>query len=661
MSRKDPATARFLSSLRHKVLREGRLSVPHVRSLMRLCAHPSEPYGEAALLLLLHPPLEDELAYLVDLLVAHHHRLPLLPPKLQVALFELACDLVATLRGLPQEATLRAGLEHLLRRCTRAAAQRLLAGRFLLHDFGDRIVQQLLVFGFGKRTAPSRRKIRCLLKRCQRPVAAWAAPTTADLAALWSNLRARRRQRLTPARWLKVCRAITAPAENGCRAHAHSQAHPSGTHERQGARSARPATRLTYWGGYGPLSLRYLERLIELQEQEIRAQRKLAHRVGTRTGRVVLSLHNATLAAMGGWGFEPLVEAFPDQRRREAFAGRALTEAAQIADRERQPGNGLDAILNSRQNRLIQPRWMHVMVEMELCSRLDDRLHPEAHRIRDMAADLAMSTSGNDVSGMTGIHRATLQGAVAPHQRQEPSDLSAWASAQRRLWKPGFIRLAALLSQGQAALDRGEVASFTVPWIDKFFISSRRDKDLAYLPALLHWLASRGIHPLVLFWEDTAHASEPSFQLGLARMIAAGSRFRGIGVFGNDGSRRADAERIIVEEHEATSLFALRPWVDTHLPCSFHQLLRKLDPRPFSSYDSSWKDNLAFLYFGTQVSRLLSPQTEMEAFSPWVIVEGRKRPFGTHLRQMLRRMLLGETLPQPDAFWSDYLSWANLG
>ncbi len=661
MSRKDPVSARLLSNLRHKVLREGRLSAPDVRSLMQLCAHPVEPYGEAALLLLLHPPVEDELASVAELLVAYHHRLPLLPEKLQVALFELACDLVAAVRGLPQEAALRAGLEHLLRRCPRPAAQRLLAGRFPFPDFGARIFQQLLVSAFRQRTAPSKRRIRCLLKRCQRPAAAWAAPTTADFAPLWSNLRARRRQRLTPARWLKVCRAVTAPAENGCRAHAPSRTHRSGTCEPQGARSTRPTARLTYWGGYGPMSLRYLERLVELQAQEISAQRELAHRVGMGTGRVVLSLHNATLAAMGGWGFEPLAETFPDQRRREAFVARALTEAAQIADWERRPGNGLDDILNLRQNRLIQPRWMHLRVEMELRSRVDARLHPEDHRIRDMAADLGMTTSRDDESGMTAIHRATLQGAVAPHQRQEPSDLLAWASAQLKLWKPGFIRLAALLRQGQATLDGGEISSFTVPWIDKFFISSRRDKDLAYLPALLHWLGSLGIHPLVLFWEDTAHASEPSFQLGLERMVAAGSQFRGIGVFAGDGSRRADAERIILEEHAATSLFALRPWVDTHLPCSFHQLLRKLDPRLFTSYDSSWKDNLAFLYFGTQVSSLLSPQTEMETFPPWVIVEGRKRAFGKYLRQMLRRTLLGEALPKPDAFWSAYMSWANLG
>ncbi|MHC1742907.1 MAG: hypothetical protein AB9873_07720 [Syntrophobacteraceae bacterium] len=690
MADPNPTSIQFLSRLRQQVLQEGLMSASDTRALMQLCDHPVESVREAALLLLLHPPVENEVAHFVGLVVENRSRFPLLPKKVQLALFELACDLVAILRGLPDATDLRAAVDRMVHRCSRPAAHLLLAGRFLLIEIGARSAQNLLAASSGKQVPSLRRKIRTLLARCRRPQAAWAAPTTADLSPLWSNPRTGRKQRLTRGRWLRVCRAVTAPLDKKWSGHAHSGLGSSNglpetisetsserrsesrnalasrispfagmiQNESEGARNTRYGTPFSYWGGYGPTALRYLERLLDMQAREVAAQRQLAHRISARTGRVVLSLHNATLAAMGGWGVEPLLETFPDLRQRQAFVASVLEQEANIVEHERRWAPGLDALGRLRRDRLIQPRVMQTMRELKLRSRVDPSFHDEYVR----AFDLAEGLSPDDAMFfMSETGRYTLPGAVAPHQRTDPDACILWASDQLRLWKPGFIRLAALLRQGQAMLNGREITSFTVPWIDKFFISSRRDKDLAYLPAVIEWLSERGIHPLVLFWEDTAHASEPSFFLALERMKADGARFRGIGVFAADGSKRPEAERIILAEHASTTLFALRPWVDSHLPRSFHQLLRELDPRIFSSYDSAWKDNLAFLYFGTQVSMLLSHQTEMESYPPWVIVEGGKLPFGACVRQALRRKLLGEGAWRPDPFWSSYMTWANLG
>jgi hypothetical protein len=197
------------------------------------------------------------------------------------------------------------------------------------------------------------------------------------------------------------------------------------------------------------------------------------------------------------------------------------------------------------------------------------------------------------------------------------------------------------------------------PWIDKFFISSRRGKDLEYLPVLVRWLEEQGNNPLILFWEDTAHAQAPSFQLAL-RKLAEQAAFRGIGVFDWLGSDRSEALQHVCREHGSVMLFALRPYSDEHYPRSFLQLIQNRDYRFFNHYDSSWKDNLCFLYVGTQVLPLLSVQCDMEAFPAWIAVERRKHAFGAYFRRRLREIVLGAKSEQADEFSWQYSYWSNL-
>lgn len=623
------------------MLRSGALPASEVPALARLCAHPDEPVREAALLLLLHPPIDDELSHVIDLIVSGGVRLPLMPEEVRLALFELAYDFIAVCGGLPGQSPLRTALARILHPCPKNAVRHALAGRHRLDELGISFLRRLSTAFSRKHPLAVKSKLRTFIQRCRHHQPGWAAPTAADLRPLRHNPRTDRIHRLTEGRWLRVCRAVTAPS--------HSAGDASATSTYRLARS--------YWGGYGPESIRYLGRLIQLQAREIAAQRDLARRVGAHTGRVVLSLHNATVAAMGGWGFDPLAESFRDEKHRQAFVEEVLEEESLLARLEPRSESALDDIQRLRMERLVQPLLRQAMRQMDVRCRLDHRLCAEAQRFRETAARFAADAG---LCALADSNRHTLPGAVAPHQRTDPGDLVRWAGDQLHRWKPGFLRLAALLSRGQAMIDRGEISSFTVPWIDKFFISSRRDKDVAYLPAVIRWMEDRGIRPLALFWEDTAHASRPSLQLGLEQMKAASARFRGIGVFSSDGSKRTEAERIIIEEHAATSLFALRPRDDGHLSQSFHQLLRDHDPRIFTTYDSAWKDNLAFLYCGTQVSSLLSPQTEMESYAPWVLVGGGKHPFGAWLRRELRKLLQGDLVPERGDFWRSYAAWAHL-
>jgi hypothetical protein len=643
MERQNGSAEALLSSLRQQLHQRKRMSALEARALLQLCHHPIESIREAALLLFLHPPVEDELAHYVDLFVSPPGHPPLLQRDAPLAVHELAFDLIAACRGLPSSPALRTSLDRLLRRSLPSAQRSLVSGRFLLRELGDDQSSKLIAAFSGKRATPVSSKLRLLLHHLRVVWPLWAEATTGDLSPLWQNPRTRRNKRLTRGRWLRVCRALTIPVCDENRAPSPSRL---------------GSFKTIYWGGYGQRSLCYLDRLFRLQAQEIVAQRDLCNAVSARTHRVVLSLHNATVAAIGGWGFEPLSEAFPDGPRRQAFIDDVMQEARRIEKEDPEAARQLEAIWELWRDRLIRPKLMQALRERAVRSRLDPHLRydyeQDVNRVRLFLPDV------DSMAAREG-GRHTLMGAVAPHQRTDLAETLSWGSLRRRLWKPGWMQLAATLLHGQTLLNRGEIAAFALPWIDKFFMSSRRDKDIVYLPALIRWLHARGAHPVVLFWEDTAHASRPSFQLAMEQMNTAGARFRGIGIFGEDASDRSDAEAIILSEHARTDLFALRPGADVHLPRSFHQLLGDLDPCLFLSYDSSWKDNLSFLYFGTQVASLLSVQTEMESFPPWVIVDGIKEPFGAFLRRTLRRNVQRGEAAAPDLFWSRYQAWANLG
>jgi hypothetical protein len=117
---------------------------------------------------------------------------------------------------------------------------------------------------------------------------------------------------------------------------------------------------------------------------------------------------------------------------------------------------------------------------------------------------------------------------------------------------------------------------------------------------------------------------------------------------------------IILEEHERTRVFVLRPLNDSHCPVSLERILDMQGLSFFRTYDSSWKDNLSFLYSGTRVSALLSIQGEMEDFSPWLASDGTRIPFGAYFRGRLRQAIGVRERHQNDSLSGRYAQWANL-
>jgi hypothetical protein len=148
-------------------------------------------------------------------------------------------------------------------------------------------------------------------------------------------------------------------------------------------------------------------------------------------------------------------------------------------------------------------------------------------------------------------------------------------------------------------------------------------------------------------------------------MAAAGLPFRGVGIFNaalaeGYAAEREKAVEIITGEYRQTALFALRPANENHCPGAFRKIFEDLDQRFFLNYDSSWKDNLAFLYAGTQVFPLLGTQTEMESIAPWIVTGGKRHGFGAWFRRILRHVSLGGTQEVSCPIRQKYCAWANL-
>lgn len=517
-------------------------------------------------------------------------RVGLIPPDL----LKTFCELIAA-GEVPDDPDTARFFERILSRVPAGLTVWLLDQRFPVRPF--------IRHWDGKRSSlrgADRRRWRLLRKRLLTPEREMvrAQPclevTTADLKPLLAP-RAK-----PPGAWKRIgARLLSAP-----------KSAPSGA-------AVPPISRL-YWEGRRTRVLGYWDRLVSAQAGELAAVGRLAREAGKATGRVVLSWHNASLAAAGGWGLEDIASQFPSKELYGDF-GCAVRDALP----------GMRAALDMREVREI--------------------FESRARRI--FAPKVTGGAAVDGVSAWTG--------PVSPHQRFTPNDVAAWRESAEKGWIEGLVLLFALVAQGQNMIDSGKISSFALPWIDKFFISSRRRADKDYLAALFRLVERHIERPLVLFWEDTAHARRPSFALALEDLAEEGLPFRGIGVFDPHGSDRRDALEIIRGEYPAKKFFALRPAGDHHHGGVGNRILEGRDGRFLKSYDSSWKDNLVFIYAGTQVFPLLSVQTEMEATAPWVSTGRERYPFGSWFRRRLRREAIGADDPA-DPLSLACSAWANL-
>ena len=397
-----------------------------------------------------------------------------------------------------------------------------------------------------------------------------------------------------------------------------------------------------YWQGAGNRTLAYWKELTAAQARELAGIRSLAHAVSRGTGRVVLSWHNASLAAAGGWAFEDISAQFPHKEAYCRFARAVIETEAGI--RKNLDLRAASDIFEMRAKRIFSPKLAQASRELPDISRASrlSRIPPSGESARSSALPCPID------SAVCNAEKYEWPGALSPHQRVTPGQVFEWYENGRKTWTDGLILLFAMAVEGQRMIHTGSITSFVLPWIDKFFISSLRHADRAYLEGLFKLVCGNIEEVLVLFWEDTIHRQFPSLAAVLEELAGRGLPFRGIGVFDSKGSDRARAEEIILGSYPESRFFALRPVSDGHFNGVFGRILDGSDWNFLRSYDSSWKDDLVFIYSGTQVFPLLPVQGEMEAVAPW-ISDGRARyPFGKWFRRELRRQVPGPGTETPD-------------
>ncbi|GLI35166.1 hypothetical protein [Desulforhabdus amnigena] len=657
----------MLTALSEKYRMGDQPSPQEIEALLKLCRMPPGDMREAALSLLLHPPVCRELDYhrwLTYYLMDSNMRIDSLPDPL----VELLLDRLAFLGRIPCEPRQKEFFVRLLRNLSPHSRELLFEKTFPLRPFLQYIPPKSLMKSLSEklprlfekrgemkvvragsphhrnRHQPSRAQWRQLRKKLLTlpEFPPWSQVTLRDLKNMSRSARTGRRLfSLSKEAWLPKGRSLLFAAS------VRTQAPP-----------LSPMSQI-HWDGSSPETLRYFETLLACQAEELRRVRSLAQSVSQSTGRVVLSWHNATLGAAGGWAFESLPHYFSTDSVFESFKENVRSEM-EIMEKHRFGGRDrIQDLWALWEKRMVKPKIMHALWE----SRIRATLDPSSEKGWKRDYQAAKTYLGEkDLSELTDGARLGWHGWVSPHQQVCVEEVVSWRDHREKLWKNGLLSLTALMKEGQKLMDAGRLGSFVLPWIDKFFISSKREQDDEYLPALVEWLESAGVQPLILFWEDTAHIQTPSFQLTLKKMIEKGHPYRGIGIFDTHGSERKKALEIINQEHSCVRLFALRPHSDTHHFRSLSELLRDKDPHFIEAYDSAWKDELCFIYTGTQVLPLLSVQCEMEPFPAWMASKGAKYPFGAYFRRRLRQSVLGEKAPaaEEDAFSTDYSTWANL-
>jgi hypothetical protein len=231
-----------------------------------------------------------------------------------------------------------------------------------------------------------------------------------------------------------------------------------------------------------------------------------------------------------------------------------------------------------------------------------------------------------------------------------------------------------LIVVGGEWLQTDRLPHLVLPIIDKFFISSQRDQDLEYLPLFVELASSIEHNPLFLLVDDTTRAKRPSLQLAMEHWRRK-HPFLGLGIFAGDSEHLPPPLESILACSSHLNLFAVRPVTQVHNPAFIDTLLAD---RPDSfltpeQYDSSWKDNLPFLYHGTQVAPLAGPVHLTNQFSPALITSAGPVAFGTYYRCRLRHLALKrlditptednlgkENTSSLDRLWREYGSLANL-
>ena len=205
-----------------------------------------------------------------------------------------------------------------------------------------------------------------------------------------------------------------------------------------------------------------------------------------------------------------------------------------------------------------------------------------------------------------------------------------------------------------------------LPRVDKFFISTKRTQDTTYLTLLLRKILDYfRERVIILLWDDTFHNKEPSLYLAIKKILKEGYPIKGLGIYECGFITKSPNPSEVVNLASKYEVFVLRPFETESV--SFNQVFRHRSFSFFRNYSPSWRDGLNFIYAGTQVFPLLSVQTMLEEYAPWVVVGRNRYLAGDFIKRKLHDKFMNEEkhsfTPQyypEQRIISCYNWWANL-
>jgi len=631
-----------LAEIKKNFIIHGQVKEAELLRLVHLSSKGEKEIRPLATDLLLAPPSSNEIRY-YEKLIECLTRKTSSPRKLPMPVLEFLLDTLVMTEKLPPEPEKARFFERLLRKPPEGLLQNMFSKPYPLQPFLRFLSPRAFIresrHVFRPKSLSRWRILKNRLLSSSPGPPSWARNTLRDLAPLRSTKVMGKDGPQGGGSWLLRGRVLLAPPGR-----IHTPGH-------------LPPLKQSRWSGLGSKKLQTFDEILHFQGLELEAMRNLCVQVSRQTGRVVLSLHNATLGAAGGWAHDPLSHHFSHRALFRDFIREAKSRRACLLQQHQASMDAAETLEDIWDQRILHPKIRQALWESRVRAELDHRFEEEWQKHLKRAFALIPSDKSSFSENSS---PCVWPGPLAFHQRPAIEHLLTQAHERGKNWKRNLLSLGGFIHSGQKLLDGGRLHELVIPWIDKFFISSKRREDQTYLTLLIKWLHHWGGQPLILFWEDTGRAREPSFFLALEEMKKGGHSMRGIGVFDSHGSsRREEASGIIAAEHKNHSFFALRPFTDTHHPSGLQQLLEKGASPSANTYDSSWKDDLCFLYAGTQVADLLSIQTTPENWTPWVRVHHGKVPFGQYLRSRLRQQI-GIHPVKRRCVDAAYARWANL-
>jgi hypothetical protein len=439
--------------------------------------------------------------------------------------------------------------------------------------------------------------------------------------------------------------------------------------------------RIHSWGQRSKVEIEFLEKLISYQARELSAVFGLALEVSRRTKRVVITLHNASLGAATGWGAPSLIHQISAET-----AGQFSQEVqdvrrdfiAKLYDSDRSSSFPINQSLREQAEnlfglwvkRLLRPQVLQNLWTLRVSLILNHLALDEWEQLLGQAEEVLQS---GDKQRLTQGKGLAINFVPPKAARRQLDQTLLWYRKKKENHSEKLSLLWSLIRTGQEWLNSRRLDYLVLPIVEKFFISSKRDQDLDYLPAFVDLVQQFDRTPLFLFIDDTSRASRPSLQLAIDRW-RENYPFLGLGVFANKKESTLSYLETILENSSMLKLFALRPLTQVHNPISLDSLLARR-PLEFLSpkhYDPSWKDNLPFLYQGTQVAPFSGGVRQPESFSPFLLTSAGPIFFGTYYRLKLRQIALerlgfserksqvNHTQPPLELLWNEYARLANL-